>query len=217
MRCLLLIFVGSSFSFQFDSSLTFDCAFIVKEHPRLKSKYKECIQVATKYAKTIDDFDNFVDPRTLAHHFLGPDPSSFILHVIEIEEKSEFCFDFFPFFYVSPFCHAEMMNKFNQEMYAKIKAKKNDPLSSLGKKMVRVIEKGTSITPATSVPETTRIAFPMTSLEDRGRGLWQRERRKWALRRPISGTMLELPWRGPNLLLLLKTLKRFLAFLLMGL
>ena len=71
-----------------------------------------------------------------------------------------------------------MMNKFNQEMYAKIKAKKNDPLSSLGKKMVRVIEKGTSITPATSVLETTRIAFPMTSLEDRGRGLWQRERRK---------------------------------------
>ena len=98
---------------------------------------------------------------------------------------------FFIFFYVSPFCHAEMMNKFNQEMYAKIKDKKNDPLSSLGKKMVRVIEKGTSITPATSVPETTRIAFPMTSLEDRGRGLWQRERRKWALRRPISGTMLE--------------------------
>ena len=124
---------------------------------------------------------------------------------------------FFIFFYVSPFCHAKMMNKFNQEMYAKIKAKKNDPLSSLGKKMVRVIEKGTSITPATSVLETTRIAFPMTSLEDRGRGLWQRERRKWALRRPISGTMLELPWRGPNLLLLLKTLKRFLAFLLMGL
>ena len=110
-----------------------------------------------------------------------------------------------------------MMNKFNQEMYAKIKAKKNDPLSSLGKKMVRVIEKGTSITPATSILETTRIAFPMTSLEDRGRGLWQRERRKWALRRPISGTMLELPWQGPNLLLLLKTLKRFLAFLLMGL
>ena len=133
------------------------------------------------------------------------------------KRKVSFVLIFSLFFYVSPFCHAEMMNKFNQEMYAKIKAKNNDPLSSLGKKMVRVIEKGTSITPATSVLETTRIAFPMTSLEDRGRGLWQRERRKWALRRPISGTMLELPWRGPNLLLLLKTLKRFLAFLLMGL
>ena len=142
-------------------------------------------------------------------------PSSCMLS--RSKRKVSFVLIFSLFFYVSPFCHAEMMNKFNQEMYAKIKAKKNDPLSSLGKKMVRVIEKGTSITPATSVLETTRIAFPMTSLEDRGRGLWQRERRKWALRRPISGTMLELPWRGPNLLLLLKTLKRFLAFLLMGL
>ena len=117
-------------------------------------------------------------------------PSSCTLSRSKRKVSFVLIFFLFFFFYVSPFCHAEMMNKFNQEMYAKIKAKKNDPLSSLGKKMARVIEKRTSITLATSVPETTKTTFPMTSLEDRGKGLWQRERRKWALRRPMSGTML---------------------------
>ena len=72
--------------------------------------------MATKYIKMIDDFDDLIDPRTLAHHFLGPEPSSFILLTIEIEEKSDF------FFFGT-----EMMTKFNQEMYAKMKAKKNEP------------------------------------------------------------------------------------------
>ena len=58
------------------------------------------------------------------------------------------------------------MIKFNQEMYAKMKAKKNEPLSSLKKKVVRVIEKGTPITPATSVPEATRTTSSATSLEE---------------------------------------------------
>ena len=70
-----------------------------------------------------------------------------------------------------------MTTKFNQEMYARMKAKKNEPLSSLGKKVVRVVEKGTSITPITSVLEVTRMASPMNFLEElslfvqRGRGL----------------------------------------------
>ena len=70
-----------------------------------------------------------------------------------------------------------MTTKFNQEMYARMKAKKNKPLSSLGKKVVRVVEKGTSITPITSVLEVTRMASPMNFLEElllfvqRGRGL----------------------------------------------
>ena len=44
-----------------------------------------------------------------------------------------------------------MTTKFNLEMYAGMKAKRNEPLSSLGKKVVRVIEKGTPITLATFV------------------------------------------------------------------
>ena len=46
-------------------------------------------------------------------------------------------------------------------MYARIKAKRNEPFSSLGKKVVRVVEKGTPITPTTSIPKV-----PTTSLEE---------------------------------------------------
>ena len=42
-----------------------------------------------------------------------------------------------------------MMMKFNQGMYAKTRAKKNDPLSNLGKRTVCIVEKGVSITPST--------------------------------------------------------------------
>ena len=58
-----------------------------------------------------------------------------------------------------------------------MKAKKKELLSSLGKKVVQVVEKGTSITPITFVLEVTRMASPMNFLEElslfvqRGRGL----------------------------------------------
>ena len=50
-------------------------------------------------------------------------------------------------------------------MYAKMKAKKNEPLSSLGKKVVRVVEKEVSVTLTISIPKATRTASPMTSIE----------------------------------------------------
>ena len=59
-----------------------------------------------------------------------------------------------------------MTTKFNQEMYAKMKAKKNEPLSNLRKRVVRIVEKGTPITPVTFVPKVTRTASPATSLEE---------------------------------------------------
>ena len=68
------------------------CIFAVKKRPQLKSRYKARIQVTFEYSKTIDDFDNLVDPRTLPCHYLGPKPSSFVLHAIEIEEKIKFSF-----------------------------------------------------------------------------------------------------------------------------
>ena len=70
------------------------------------------------------------------------------------------------YIYISPFFHAEMTTKFNQEMYTKMKAKKNKPFSSLGKKVVRDVEKGTLITPAIFDLEATRTASPTTSLEE---------------------------------------------------
>ena len=59
-----------------------------------------------------------------------------------------------------------MTTKFYQEMYAQMKAKRNEPLSCLGKKVVWVVDKRTPITSATSIPKATRTASATTSLEE---------------------------------------------------
>ena len=62
-----------------------------------------------------------------------------------------------------------MTTKFNQGMYAQIRAKKNEPLSNLRAKTMRVMDKRasvTSATPATPSTEITRTASPATSVEE---------------------------------------------------
>ena len=60
-----------------------------------------CVQAAVEYAKTIDDFDDLVNPRTLARHCLALEPSSFVLRAIEIEENSDlFIFILFIFYFL---------------------------------------------------------------------------------------------------------------------
>ncbi|XP_065628559.1 uncharacterized protein LOC136067136 [Quercus suber] len=65
-----------------------------------------------------------------------------------------------------------MTSKFNKDMNAKMRAKKSEPLSNIGKKTVRVVGKGLSATPPSSVTpilsgtETTRTASPSTSVEE---------------------------------------------------
>ena len=65
-----------------------------------------------------------------------------------------------------------MMTKLNKYMYAKMRSKKDELLSNIGKKTVRVTRKGPSITPSVSVTpivsvtETMRIASPTTSVEE---------------------------------------------------
>ena len=65
-----------------------------------------------------------------------------------------------------------MTTKFNKDMYAKMRAKMGEPVSNIGKKTVRVIGRGSSSVPATSVTpvvssaETTRITSPSTSVEE---------------------------------------------------
>ena len=82
----------------------------VKRWPKLKSRYKERVGMAIEYVRTIDDFNDLVDPQTLAFHCLGLEPFAFVLRNIEIEEKkslSMLCFflflslsfDFFFFFF----------------------------------------------------------------------------------------------------------------------
>ena len=88
----LLLILLFFFFFFVVANLSICYVYAVKKHPKLKSKYKRRVEVATKYAKTIDDFDHQVDPRTLSHHCLGPEPSFFVLRAIEIEEKKSKCF-----------------------------------------------------------------------------------------------------------------------------
>ena len=65
-----------------------------------------------------------------------------------------------------------MTTKFNKDMYAKMRVKKDEPLSNIGKKIVRITGRGssavlaTSITPVVSGTKTTRTASPLTSIEE---------------------------------------------------
>ena len=76
------------------------------------------------------------------------------------------------FFFLKYSILAEMTTKFNKDMYAKMRSKKDEPLSSIGKKGVRVTGKGpsvtlvTSATPIVSAVETVRTASLTTSVEE---------------------------------------------------
>ena len=65
-----------------------------------------------------------------------------------------------------------MTTKFNKDMYAKMRSKKDETLSNIGKKGVRMMGKGPSVTPITSATpivfavETVRMASPATSIEE---------------------------------------------------
>ena len=65
-----------------------------------------------------------------------------------------------------------MTTKFNKDMYAKMSSKKDEPLSSIGKKGVRVTGKGPLVTPVTSATsivsavEMVWTASPATSVEE---------------------------------------------------
>ena len=62
-------------------------SFVVKDRPELEAKYIERVQAAIKYTRTIEDFGELIDPRTLARHCLGPEPSLYVLSTLDREEK----------------------------------------------------------------------------------------------------------------------------------
>jgi len=45
-------------------TLLFVVSCVVKRRPKLKSRYRQRVDAAIEYAKTIDDFDDLVNPRT---------------------------------------------------------------------------------------------------------------------------------------------------------
>ena len=66
-------------------------SYAVKRRPKLKSRYKGRFEKAIEYARTIEDFDDLVDPRTLAFYCLGLELFAFVLQNIEIKEKKSKC------------------------------------------------------------------------------------------------------------------------------
>ena len=97
---------------------------------------------------TIDDFDELVDLHTLARHCLGLEPSDYVLRAIDREQKkrelSELSYvrsSLLLFLGINFSLDAEMTSKFNKEMYAKIKGKKNEPLSAIGQRVLRITDK----------------------------------------------------------------------------
>jgi len=152
-----LILVRSPTMRRFPLFLSFCCIgrhsdlayFVVKACLELEGKFKERVQEAIKYASTIDDFDELVDLWTLARHCLGPEPLDYILRAIDQEEKkcelSELFYvrsSFLLFLRINfTLLGAEMTTKFNKEMYAKTKGKKNEPLSAIGQRKLRITDK----------------------------------------------------------------------------
>ena len=90
-RCSLFFFFFFLFFFFFFNTSHYSdpCVlpFAVKERPDLESKFDERVQEAVKYVRTIEDFNELIDPRTLARHCLGPEPSLYVLSALDREEK----------------------------------------------------------------------------------------------------------------------------------
>ena len=86
---LLIYFFWLIFRHLLTSLLVILCT--VKRRLKLKSRYRQRVEAAIGYARTIKDFDDLVDLRALALHCLGIEPSAFVLQNIEIEEKRSKC------------------------------------------------------------------------------------------------------------------------------
>ncbi|KAL0016566.1 hypothetical protein SO802_003635 [Lithocarpus litseifolius] len=94
-----------------------------------------------------------------------------------------------------------MTAKFNQELYAKIKQKKNEPLSSVGQRRLRVVEKEKdkevaekgSSTPALDKGRATSLGVSIKEVTPLGKKhkTGGKGRRKWE---PVSGQTLGWLW-----------------------
>ena len=98
---------------------------------------------------------------------------------------------------------AEMTTKFNKDMYAQMRNKKDEPLPVIGAKSVRVMERGAPILaalPSTSTLGTVGTALSTLSMEEplpgiRSQGTGISKRRRLTLDPSTSGMMPGLPSR----------------------
>ena len=79
-----------------------------------------------------------------------------------------FALTFFIYIYIFFKCFplVGMTTKFNIDMYVKMRSKKDEPLSNLGKRTVHVIGKGPPVTPTILGTEVTRTTSPATYVEE---------------------------------------------------
>ena len=84
---LLIYFFQLIFCHLLTSLLVIQCT--VKRWLKLKSRYRQRVEAAIEYARTIEDFDDLVDLQTLAFHCLGLKPSAFVLQNIKIKGKKK--------------------------------------------------------------------------------------------------------------------------------
>ena len=83
-------------------------------------------------------------------------------------EYSVYSKNFFFFFYKC-FLLVEMTTKFNKDMYARMRGKKDEPLSALGTKSVRITDRGVPILaalPSSPTSAPARSASPTPSVEE---------------------------------------------------
>ena len=103
-----------------------------------------------------------------------------------------------------------MTTKFNKDIYVKMRSKKDEPLSNIGKKTVHVTGKDPSVTPTVfvnpivSVTETTKTASPATLLKrsllqaPKGRAylVRKRRRRRLIVDHLLNGMTRDWRWIG---------------------
>ena len=90
LPCIFFLWLVFSFELSILTLYAFLCSyFTVKDRPELEGRFEEHVRAAIEYASTIDDFDDLVDPWTLAQHYLELEPSPYILRAICHEEKSK--------------------------------------------------------------------------------------------------------------------------------
>ena len=83
-------------------------------------------------------------------------------------EYSVYSKNFF-FFFDKCFLLVEMTTKFNKDMYARMRSKKDEPLSALGTKSVRITDRGVPILaalPSSPTSAPARSASPTPSVEE---------------------------------------------------
>ena len=59
----------------------------MKERLELESEFDKRVQATVQYARMIEDFNELIDPCTLARHCLRPEPSLYVLSALDREEK----------------------------------------------------------------------------------------------------------------------------------